>query len=201
MIDFVQGRLVLKSATRAVIECGGVGYEVLVPVTTSAAMPPPDTVVRLLTVFHVRDDAHVLFGFATETDRQVFRTLTGVTGVGPKIALAALSYHSADELVAAISRRDVTAIKGIPGVGPKLANRIVLELSDNPLIRATAEGPAAADWGRGDLRCAAVCDAEAALVAIGDKPAVAGRAVANAVRANPAIQDDVDALIRAAINS
>lgn len=199
MIDFLEGRLVRKSGTRVVIECGGVGYEVLVPLTTSAALPPPDTTLRLLTVFHVREDAHVLYGFATEPDREMFRMLTGVTGVGPKTALAALSCLCGHDLAAAIGHQDVAAIKSIPGVGQKLANRIVAELADRPWNWAgsAAVGTAVGSQGRDGSQT--LRDAELALIALGYKPTVAGRVVADAARANPAIRDDLDALIRAAI--
>ena len=199
MIEFLEGRLASKSATRVVIECAGVGYEVLVPLTTSAALPPPDSSLRLLTVFHVREEAHVLYGFASDRDREMFRMLTGVSGVGPKTALAALSCLSGHELASAIGRGDVAAIKSIPGVGQKLANRIVAELEDRLGNRpggaslGTVVGGEAAD-GSQTLR-----DAEMALIALGYKPTVAGRIIADVIRANPAMRNDLDALIRAAI--
>jgi len=199
MIDSLDGRLARKSATRVVIECGGVGYEVLVPLTTSAALPPPDTSLRLLTVLHVREDAHVLYGFSTEPDREMFRMLTGVSGVGPKTALAALSCFGGHDLAVAIDRGDITAIKSIPGVGQKLANRIVAELGDR---LGNCEGGASFEAGVGsevaDGR-QTLRDAEMALVALGYKPAVASRIVGDVVRANPAMRNDLDALIRAAI--
>jgi Holliday junction DNA helicase RuvA len=199
VIDFLEGRLASKSATRVVIECAGVGYEVLVPLTTSAALPAPDSSLRLLTVFHVREEAHVLYGFASDRDREMFRMLTGVSGVGPKTALAALSCLSGHELASAIGRGDVAAIKSIPGVGQKLANRIVAELEDRLGNRpggaslGTVVGGEAAD-GSQTLR-----DAEMALIALGYKPTVAGRIIADVIRANPAMRNDLDALIRAAI--
>lgn len=199
MIEFLEGRLASKSATRVVIECAGVGYEVLVPLTTSAALPPPESSLRLLTVFHVREEAHVLYGFASDRDREMFRMLTGVSGVGPKTALAALSCLSGHELASAIGRGDVAAIKSIPGVGQKLANRIVAELEDRLGNRpggaslGTVVGGEAAD-GSQTLR-----DAEMALIALGYKPTVAGRIIADVIRANPAMRNDLDALIRAAI--
>ena len=199
MIDVLEGRLVLKSLTRDVIECGGVGYEVLVPMTTSSTLPPANTSVRLLTVFHVREDAHVLYGFATELDREMFRTLTGVSGVGPKIALAGLSCLSAQDLAAAIGRRDAAAIKSIPGVGQKLANRIVTELEDYSLKVAGMEGPIATDGSQRAHRSQPLHDAELALIALGHTPAAARRIVTNVARTTPAIRDDIDALIRMAM--
>lgn len=199
MIDFLEGRLARKSATRVVIECGGVGYEVLVPLTTSAALPPPDTSLRLLTVLHVREDAHVLYGFSTEPDREMFRMLTGVSGVGPKTALAALSCLGGHDLASAIGRGDVTAIKSIPGVGQKLANRIVAELGGRLGNREGGARFEAAVGGDGADGSQTLRDAEMALVALGYKPAVASRIVGDVVRANPAMRNDLDALIRAAI--
>ena len=127
----------------------------------------------------------------------MFRTLTGVSGVGPKTALAALSRLSARELATAIANRDVAGMKGIPGVGQKLAARIITELADSPM-------PGQSSWtASGNRQLAhpqAVRDAELALVALGYKPATACRTVADAARTQPEICDDVEALIRAAIS-
>lgn len=199
MIEFLEGRLASKSATRVVIECAGVGYEVLVPLTTSAALPPPDSSLRLLTVFHVREEAHVLYGFASDRDREMFRMLTGVSGVGPKTALAALSCLSGHELASAIGRGDVAAIKSIPGVGQKLANRIVAELEDRLGNRPGGASLGAVVGGEAADGSQTLRDAEMALIALGYKPTVAGRIIADVIRANPAMRNDLDALIRAAI--
>jgi len=199
VIEFLEGRLASKSATRVVIECAGVGYEVLVPLTTSAALPPPDSSLRLLTVFHVREEAHVLYGFASDRDREMFRMLTGVSGVGPKTALAALSCLSGHELASAIGRGDVAAIKSIPGVGQKLANRIVAELEDRLGNRPGGASLGAVVGGEAADGSQTLRDAEMALIALGYKPTVAGRIIADVIRANPAMRNDLDALIRAAI--
>jgi len=195
MIEFLEGPLVEKHPTRAVIDCGGVGYEVFIPVTTHAALPAVGDRARLLTVLHVRDDAHILYGFVSMQDRAMFRLLIGVAGVGPRIALAALSRLSASELAAAISQGDVAACRCIPGVGAKLATRITTELRDAVLSdrSATLSGVTGAEAA--DV----IHDAELALVALGYKPDDARRAVADAARGSPAARGEVEALIRAAI--
>lgn len=196
MIDFVEGIVVEKQPTRAVIACGGIGYEVFIPLTTHGVLPPAGDHVRLLTVLHVRDDAHLLYGFATGEDREMFRLLIGVAGVGPKIALAALSRLAAADLASAIASEDVTAIRGIPGVGSKLATRIATELRDTVL----SDPSVAMAVGTGSAQRGASRDAELALVALGYRPEEARKAVAEAVRTHATACDDVDGLIRLAIS-
>lgn len=197
MIDFLEGVLVEKQPTRVVIACGGVGYEVFIPLTTHANLPPAGDSVRLLTILQVREDAQLLFGFSCSADRAMFRLLISVAGVGPRIALAALSRLESAELASAIAREDVRSIRSIPGVGPKLATRIATELRDTVIpgrIAALAGSSGLASQG-------AIHDAEMALVALGYKPDDARRAVAERVRENPAISGDAEALIRAAISN
>lgn len=196
MIDFLEGTLVEKQPTRAVIACGGVGYEVFIPLTTHANLPPAGDSVRLLTILQIREDAQLLFGFACSADRDMFRLLISVAGVGPRIALAAMSRLESAELESAIAREDVRSIRSIPGVGLKLATRIVTELRDTVL---TGRSVALAGSSRPAPQTA-VRDAEMALVALGYKPDDARRAVADAARDNPAANSDIESLIRAAIS-
>jgi len=196
MIEFLEGSLVEKHPTRVVINCSGVGYEIFIPLTTHAAIPSVGDRVRLLTVLHVRDDARLLYGFADPQDRAMFRLFIGVAGVGPKIALAALSRLSASELAAALSRGDVAACRSIPGVGAKLANRIMTELRDAVLSGQNTAIAGVAGVDEPDI----IRDAELALAALGYKPDDARRAVSDAVRRNPALRSQIELLIRAAID-
>jgi Holliday junction DNA helicase RuvA len=205
MIDFLDGTLIVKEPTRAVIDCHGVGYQVMIPLSTCDALPAPGVAVRLLTVFVVREDAHLLYGFATPAERRMFQTLTSVAGVGPKTALMALSREAVHDLAAAITTGDAAMIQKLPGIGRKLAARIVAELRDSltdmteatGLTDMTASASPAAPAG-GDARRTAVAEAQAALVALGYPPQEARRIVAAAARAHPAA--DAETLFRAAFN-
>lgn len=130
MIAFVEGALAERAGDRVVVTAGGLGYEVLVSTSTLAAMPSVGTPVRLLTRLQVKDDAMVLYGFATAAERDLFALLVGVNGVGPKLAMAVLSALHPEALRRAILDGDVDAVTVVPGVGRKVAARIVLDLKD-----------------------------------------------------------------------
>lgn len=131
MIAFLEGKLIEALPTRAVVDVGGVGYEVLIPVSTFEKLPTPGMPVRIFTHLSVREDAHVLYGFATVQERDLFRLLIGtVTGIGPKLALNILSTMPPEAFRSAVSTGDTRALAQIPGVGKKTAERIVVELRD-----------------------------------------------------------------------
>jgi Holliday junction DNA helicase RuvA len=130
MISFLEGTLAEKGAGRVVVNVAGVGYEVAVPAQTLAKLPAQGRPARLFTRLHVRDDAMVLFGFATPDERLLFDLLVTVTGVGPKAAMAMLSVLSPDSLRRAIAAGDDAALATAPGVGKKVAGRIILDLKD-----------------------------------------------------------------------
>ncbi|MGH7441034.1 MAG: Holliday junction branch migration protein RuvA, partial [bacterium] len=126
----VRGTLLEKGPESALVEAGGLAYEVFVPAPALAALGPLGAEVRLYTHFHVREDAQVLYGFPTPDERKVFLLLMTVKGVGPKVALGMLSHLGAAELADALGRRDSVALSRMPGVGKKLAERLGVELSD-----------------------------------------------------------------------
>lgn len=131
MISFLRGKLVEALPTQATIEVGGIGYDVLIPLSSYDKLPAPGQDVRLLTYLVVREDAHVLYGFATPPERDLFRLLIGtVSGIGPKIALSILSGISVTAFRGAVANGDVKALSQISGVGKKTAERIVVELKD-----------------------------------------------------------------------
>jgi len=136
MIALVRGTLLEKGPESVLIEAGGIGYEVFVPAPALASLPAPGEEIRLYTHFHVREDAQILFGFLTPSDRQVFLLLMTVKGVGPKVALGILSKLPAQDLATALQRRDLAALTRLPGVGKKLAERLGVELS-GPLGQGT----------------------------------------------------------------
>ena len=130
MIGHLRGTVLEKSPNEVIIEVGGVGYEVAIPISTYTALPQSAAAVTLRIYMHVREDAIVLFGFATLEEKSVFERLISVSGIGPKLALTILSGLATSDLVGAIRTGDVQKLVRIPGVGKKTAERMVLELKD-----------------------------------------------------------------------
>lgn len=141
MIALVEGTVAERAGDRTVIVAGGVGYEVLVPASTMATIPPPGKTARVLTHLHVRDDAMTLYGFATPAERELFLLLVGVNGIGPKVALAILSVLTPEAIRRAVLDSDADTITIVPGVGKKVAARIVLDLKEK--LGGDVELPAA----------------------------------------------------------
>lgn len=169
MITFLQGILAEKAPARAVINVGGVGYEVLIPLSSYDRLPPPEAPVKLLTFHHVREDAQQLFGFMSEEERDMFDRLLDVSGIGPKLALAALSGMSVREIKMSIIAGDSKRLSGISGIGKKTAERIVVELKDKITAGEALEATAGADAATGnDVR---LRDTVMALIALGYKQA------------------------------
>ena len=130
MIGFIRGKLVSKTPPQLVVDVQGVGYEVEAPMTTFYDLPELGEELLLHTHLVVREDAHILFAFSTESDRVMFRTLIKVNGVGPKLALTILSGQSAEEFHRCIHDNDVQALVRLPGVGKKTAERLIIEMRD-----------------------------------------------------------------------
>jgi holliday junction DNA helicase RuvA len=128
MIGKLTGILSEKNPPHVLVDCNGVGYEVDVPMSTFYNLPPTGERVSLLTHFVVREDAQILYGFGTPTERQVFRQLIKISGVGPRMALGVLSGMSVDELVQAVSAQEAARLTRVPGIGKKTAERLLLEL-------------------------------------------------------------------------
>lgn len=177
MIAFIEGRLVRKKATQAVVDTGGVGYEVNIPLTTYEALPSEGETVRLLTYLQVREDLQRLFGFYTEQERALFRLLISVNGIGPGLGLSILSGSSTQELKQAIRTENIAALSAIPGIGRKTAQRVIVELKEK--ISLLAAGPETSGTGMAPARGddAIVNDALAALASLGLKPPTARAAV------------------------
>ncbi|MBM3878672.1 MAG: Holliday junction branch migration protein RuvA [Verrucomicrobia bacterium] len=197
MITFLQGRLVEALPTQVTVEVHGLGYEVLIPLSSFDKLPAIGGEVRLLTHLSIREDAHVLYGFMTAAERDLFRLMIAhVTGIGPKIALNVLSGMNPTSFRGAVANNDVKALSRISGVGKKTAERIVVELRDKL-------GPAAA-WEASSAQHALsaedqrINDAALALVALGFKPAEAHTAV-RAAQTLLGKQATVEELVRAAL--
>jgi len=156
MIGRITGTLIEKSPPQIVVDVGGVGYEIDVPMSTFYGLPATGQKVSLFTHFVVREDGHFLFGFATADERAAFRQLLKVTGVGARMALAVLSGMSVNDLAQAVAMQEAGRLVKIPGIGKKTAERLVLELRDKlgkalPSLAATLGSPAAATDDRGDV--------------------------------------------------
>lgn len=196
MISFLKGTLSEALPTQVVIEVNGVGYEVLIPLSSFDKLPSPGGEVKLLTHLAIRDDAHVLYGFSSETERDLFRQLIRhVTGIGPKIALNVLSGTTPTSFQAAVANGDVMALSGISGVGKKTAERIVVELRDKLGDGMVIDFGSGAPISAEDQKMA---DAIAALEALGSKPKAAQEAIQVAITMlGP--DKPVDELVRAAL--
>ncbi|MDX1428909.1 MAG: Holliday junction branch migration protein RuvA [Rhodothermales bacterium] len=196
MIIHLSGTLLSKKPTHVIIDVSGVGYEVLIPTSTYERLPGTDEKVLLHTYHHVREDAEQLFGFAEATERDVFRVMLGVTGIGPKLALAALSAFRPAELRDHVTRGEVGALTAIPGVGRKTAERLIVELKDKfgqPGLLTTS-GNGAADG------VSVRADAVAALEALGLTRAAAEKSVTKTLQSQPDLSS-VEDLIREALKS
>jgi Holliday junction DNA helicase RuvA len=196
MIAFLEGELVEALPTQIVIAVNGVGYSIQIPVSSFERLPHIGQRLRILTHLVIREDAHLLFGFMTAEERDLFRLLLQhVTGVGPKIALAVLSGMSVPSFKSAVIQNDVTLLSRISGVGRRTAERIVLELKDRVGVAAAWEVAAA---GRNDQE-SKVNDALLALLSLGFKQVDAQRALKKA-QENAAIAE-TDELVRLALKS
>ncbi len=144
MITFLDGKLVTALPTQAIVDVSGVGYEVLIPLSSYDKLPAVGQPVRILTHLHVREDAHILYGFMTAPERDLFRLLVNnVSGIGPKLGLAVLSGMSVTNFKSAVVNSDVAALSKISGLGKKTAERIVLELKDKVGVAAAWEAASA----------------------------------------------------------
>jgi Holliday junction DNA helicase RuvA len=149
MIALLRGRVLDKQPNRIILDVSGVGYDVQIPLSTFYEVGEEGTEVSLRIYTHVREDALQLYGFISDVERQVFERLIGISGIGPKLAIAVLSGMDSRELIVAVQRADVARLTGIPGIGKKTAERIVLELKDRltQLAAPAVVGPAAPSTG------------------------------------------------------
>ena len=182
MIARLKGTLAEKTPNRLTVDVGGVGYDVLVPLSTFYGIGEPGALVALRIHTHVREDVIALYGFASALEQDLFERLISISGIGPKLALAVLSGIDPGELVRAIRTQDVARLTRIPGVGKKTAERIGLELKDRlPLGPSAGGGPADAAAPGDDLRS----DLLSALTNLGYKGQVAEKAVDTAIKKTP----------------
>jgi holliday junction DNA helicase RuvA len=182
VIAQLRGSLVEKHPSRLIVEAGGVGYDVQVPLSTFYVLGDPGTPVTLRIHTHVREDVIALYGFATPLEQQLFERLIAINGIGPRLALAVLSGIEPAELITAIRLQDVARLTAIPGVGKKTAERIGLELKDRLPAAPGAAGPGLAPSAAGDhLRD----DLLSALLNLGYQRGIAERAVERTLKESP----------------
>jgi Holliday junction DNA helicase RuvA len=179
MIAYLRGRLLEKHPNRIIVDVQGVGYEAHVPLSTFYEMPEPGGEITLRVHTHVREDVLSLYGFATLLELQLFERLIGVSGIGPKLALAVLSGIEPNELIAAVRHGNVARLTAIPGVGKKTAERIGLELKDKLAAFLPVEGAASVPASAGEsLRT----DVLSALINLGYHRPLAERAIDAALK-------------------
>lgn len=200
MIGRLQGTLLQKQAPMLLVDVQGVGYEVQAPMTTLYQLPEPGNTVTLHTHMVVREDAQLLYGFASERERSLFRILVKVNGVGPKLGLTILSGMDSDDFVRTVRDDDVARLVQLPGIGKKTAERLLVELRDR--LKEWGEVGNAGDGDSNESPAAAssrsiTAEAESALIALGYKPQEASRAVAKVA----ADADSSEELIRLALKN
>jgi holliday junction DNA helicase RuvA len=186
LIAHLTGKLIQKQPNLVIVDVGGVGYELSVPLSTFYDLGDAGAEVALRVYTHVREDALQLFGFRTEREKKLFLLLTSVSGIGPKLAITILSGMSAEELIPAIRGNDLARLVAIPGVGKKTAERLVVELKDKMTALSTPEmeeqysvaaGPASQAVLRDDI--------VSALVNLGYQKAAAEKAVTVTLKESP----------------
>ena len=195
MITFLKGKLTDALPTQVVIDVNGIGYEVLIPLSSFEKLPELGQAVTLRTQLVVREDSQTLYGFATDAERELFRLIQGVSGIGPRLALNVLSGMNVRSFKGAIAAGDVKRLSSINGVGKKTAERMVLELKDK---LGPATGAAAALDQAAAPHDKTIADTVSALEALGTKPGEAQKA-AEAARAMLGPRASVEELVRAAL--
>ncbi|MBN2163558.1 MAG: Holliday junction branch migration protein RuvA [Pontiellaceae bacterium] len=195
MITFLEGKLDEKQLAHAVMNVGGVGYEVMIPLSSYDRLPDEGETCRLLTYHHITESDQRLFGFCTEDEREMFTRLLTISGVGPKLAISALSGLPVQELKAALANGDIKRISSISGIGKKTAERIIMELRDKfgSPHQLDAFAPVAASGGDSRMR-----DAALALTSLGHKPDDAAKMV-KAAAGKLTSKTTVEDLIRMAL--
>jgi len=169
MIGFLKGTLIAKHPPQLTLEVGGIGYELEAPMSTFYRLPDSGAALTLVTHLLVREDAHVLYGFATEAERALFRNLLKVSGVGARIALAILSGITVEGFRQCVLDKDIETLTRLPGIGRKTAERLLVEMADR-LPQASGGGLDGGEAGAG-----AEGEAHGALLALGYKPGEASR--------------------------
>lgn len=196
MYHHLEGKLIEKTPTSIILDVQGVGYQVFIPVSTYSPLGPLGRTVRVLTHFLVREDAQQLYGFLTDEERDLFRMFISVSGVGPKVALTALSGMSIQELKHAIVEGSIAVLTGIPGIGKKTAERLIVELKEKITVTELKREPRQTVTVTEDSRTE---DALQALISLGYKKGSAKTAVEKVLKETRGKVSNVEDLIRGAL--
>ncbi|MDQ5984978.1 MAG: Holliday junction ATP-dependent DNA helicase RuvA [Syntrophus sp. SKADARSKE-3] len=198
MIARISGTLIYKSVQHLIVDTQGVGYRVVVPLTTFYEMPETGQTVTLHIHTQVKEDAISLYGFSSLEEREIFQVIISVSGIGPKLAVNILSGISAPELIAAIVQGDVKRLVAIPGIGRKMAERIVLELKDKMQKIVLDQSLPLPESGRQRIE-ALKEDALSALVNLGYKNAPAKEAIDRVIQDQPEEPATLDMILKGAL--
>lgn len=198
MIGQIEGTIIEKNPPEILVEVAGITYEILVPMSTLYQLPESGELVRLHTHFSVREDAQTLYGFFDAETKKMFRSLVRVNGVGPKMALGILSGMSVEDFVQAVRNNDSEAMVRMPGIGKKTAERLMIEMRDK-MIEWGSDNNVGSDLSS-QTKSSFTKDAEIAMINLGYKPQQAARAIAQALKVNPEINDSEE-LIRFSLKS
>ncbi|NUM82120.1 Holliday junction branch migration protein RuvA [bacterium] len=197
MIAYLKGLIAEKNPTRTVLDVSGVGYEVLIPVSSYEKLAAIGEPARLLTYLHVREDIMQLYGFSTQEEREVFLLLISVSGIGPKSALGILSSVALPDFKKAIAQEDYNLLTAVPGIGKKTAQRLVVELKEKVAKISSADDIARTKVVQGISEVAD--EAMMALMSLGYAKALAEKSITRALRENPGKEFSLQELIKTAL--
>ncbi|MBL7995705.1 Holliday junction branch migration protein RuvA [bacterium] len=197
MIAHIQGIVSEKTPMRVVIDVSGIGYEVLIPISSYDKIGAIGETTKLLTYQHVREDVLQLFGFSTKEEREMFLLLISISGIGPKSALGIISSIAVKELKHAIAHENLTLLTAVPGIGKKTAQRIVVELKDKVAKMGVTADPASKFASSGSSQTAD--EAMMALISLGYHKSVSEKAIVRALQENPDSPMSLQELIKAAL--
>ncbi len=199
MYSYLKGLLASKTPTHIVVDVGGAGYDISIPLSTYSALPGEGQNVCILTHVHIREDAHLIFGFATEEEKSLFRLLLTVSGIGPKMALTALSGLELSELKRAILQENIAALTSISGIGRKTAERMIIELREKILLEG--KSPDKEPTGKLSPDDKLVEDTLLVLLSLGYKKPNAQDAVKKVLGVAGAKKHSVEELVRASLKA
>ncbi len=198
MIDFIEGKIIKKFPTKVVLQSGGMGFDIVIPLSSFDRLPIEGNNVRLLTHIHIREDNWQIYGFYTEDERGIFRNLISVSGVGPKGAISVLSGIGAEEFKRAVLSKDLKALTSVSGIGKKTAERVIVELKDK--FKALADVSVGVD-DSAMLSSGNENDAVLALVSLGYSRDKAEKAVRKAFELSSEKGLTVEELVRLALKN
>ena len=197
MLDYLKGTLAEVTPTRIVVDVGGMGYDIFVPLSTFDRLPRAESEVRLLTYLHHRDDQMTLYGFMTGEEREIFRMLISISGIGPKAALGVLSGIGVDDFRGAVAAGDAQRLRKVQGIGPKMASRIVVERKES--VGESAKYSALVADRRRTPAQQRVLDAVSALIQLGYNQSSAHKAIKGVVEKRGGKKLQVEEIVKRAL--